>query len=124
SMPMSFLLTFAGMKLFNIEVNMVTLTAIILAVGMVVDASVVVLENITRRFQEDRLTPDDAALKGASEIQFAVIAGNATTLTVLIPLLFMYGFIGKTFGPLASTLIIAFLSSLLVALSIVPILTT
>lgn len=123
SMPMSFLLTFAGMKLFNIEVNMVTLTAIILAVGMVVDASVVVLENITRHYEEEKLTPFKAAMEGAREIQFAVVAGNATTLSVLIPLLFLYGFVGKTFGPLAATLIIAFVSSLLVALGLVPILT-
>ncbi|MDT8323236.1 MAG: efflux RND transporter permease subunit [Bacteroidota bacterium] len=123
SMPMSFLLTFAGMKFFAIEVNMVTLTAIILAVGMVVDASVVVLENITRRQEEENLSAFDAAVKGANEIQFAVVAGVATTVTVLIPLLFLYGFIGKTFGPLASTLIIAFLSSLIVSLGLVPILT-
>lgn len=123
SMPLSFLLTFAGMKLFAIEVNMVTLTAIILAVGMVVDGSVVVLENITRRFREENLSPFEAALEGAKEIQFAVIVGNTTTLTVLIPLLFLYGFIGKTFGPLAATLIIAFVSSLVVALSLVPLLT-
>ncbi len=123
SMPMSFLLTFAGMKLFGIEVNLVTLTAIILSVGMVVDASVVILENITRRYQEEKLTSAQAALAGAEEIQFAVIAGNATTLVVLVPLLFLYGFTGKTFGPLASTLIIAFLGSLLVSLTLVPILT-
>ncbi len=123
SMPMSFLLTFAGMKLFNIEVNLVTLTAVILAVGMVVDGSVVVLENITRRYQQEKLSPMEAARVGANEIQFAVIAGNATTLVVLIPLLFLYGFIGKVFGPLSATLIIAFVSSLIVALSLVPILT-
>lgn len=102
---------------------MVTLTAVILAVGMVVDASVVVLENITRHYQEEKLSPMEAALVGAVEIQFAVIAGNAPTLTVLIPLLFLSGFVGKTFGPLAATLSIAFVSSLLVALSLVPILT-
>ncbi|HDS01516.1 MAG TPA: efflux RND transporter permease subunit [candidate division Zixibacteria bacterium] len=124
SMPMSFLLTFAGMKFFGIQIDLVTLTAIILAVGMVIDASVVVLENIARRYQLEDLTPEEAARVGASEIQFAIIAGNATTLTVLIPLLFLYGFVGKTFGPLAATLIIAFLSSLLVALVMVPILTT
>ncbi|MDQ7051578.1 MAG: efflux RND transporter permease subunit [candidate division KSB1 bacterium] len=124
SMPMSFLLTFAGMKLFNIEVNMVTLTAIILSVGMVVDGAVVILENITRRYHEENLTPDKAAMAGATEIQFAVVAGVATTLIVLIPLLFLYGFVGKTFGPLAATLIIAFVASLLVALGLVPILTT
>lgn len=125
SMPMSFLLTFAGMVLFGLQLDMVTLTAVILAVGMVVDASVVVLENITRHYQDGggRVSPLQAALEGAREIQFAVIAGNATTVTVLIPLLFLYGFVGKTFGPLAATMIIAFLSSLLVALLLVPILT-
>ncbi len=136
SMPMSFLLTFAGMMVFGIQVDLVTLTAVILSVGMVVDASVVMLENITRHYEEgrdagnggdaarDRLSPSQAALAGAKEIQFSIIAGNATTLTVLIPLLFLYGFVGATFGPLAGTMIIAFLSSLLVALALVPILTT
>ncbi len=123
SMPMSFLLTFAVMLLLDIQVDMVTLTAIILAVGMVVDASVVMLENITRRQVEDGLSPPAAARAGAEEIQFAVIAGNVTTLVVLVPLLFLYGFIGKTFGPLAATMIIAFVSSLVVALLLVPILT-
>ncbi|MGM0674982.1 MAG: efflux RND transporter permease subunit [Spirochaetota bacterium] len=123
SMPMSFLLTFAGMMVFGIQVDLVTLTAVILSVGMVVDASVVMLENITRHYQEGNVTPFQAALEGAKEIQFAVIAGNATTLTVLVPLLFLYGFVDKTFGPLAATMIIAFLSSLLVALALVPILT-
>ncbi|MBZ0269738.1 efflux RND transporter permease subunit, partial [bacterium] len=123
SMPMSFLLTFAAMKIMGIQLDLVTLTAIILAVGMVVDGSVVVLENITRRYQDGGLTREEAAAEGASEIQFAVIAGNATTLVVLVPLLFLYGFVGKTFGPLAATLIIAFLSSLIVALTLVPVLT-
>lgn len=123
SMPLSFLLTFAVMKILGIGLDLVTLTAVILAVGMVVDSSVVVLENITRRHQEDGLAAEDAAREGAAEIQFAVVAGNLTTITVLVPLLFLYGFVGKTFGPLAATLLIAFLSSLLVALTIVPVLT-
>ncbi len=123
SMPMTFLLTFAGMKVFNVQLDLVTLSAIILAVGMVVDASVVVLENITRHYRERKISAAQAAAEGAKEIQFAVVAGNLTTLIVLFPLLFLYGFIGKTFGPLAATMIIAFISSLLVALSLVPILT-
>jgi hydrophobe/amphiphile efflux-1 (HAE1) family protein len=122
SMPMAFLLTFAVMLLLGIQVDMVTLTAVILAVGMVVDSSVVVLENITRRQRADDLTPLEAARIGAQEIQFAVIAGSLTTLVVLVPLLFLYGFIGQTFGPLAATMIIAFLSALLMALLLVPIL--
>jgi multidrug efflux pump subunit AcrB len=123
SMPLSYGITFALMKALGVELNMVTLSAIILAVGMVVDASVVVMENIARHHDELGLTPQDAAIRGTDEIRLAVLAGAATTLVVLVPLLFLYGFIGKTFGPLALTLILAFLSSVVVALVLVPVLT-
>jgi HAE1 family hydrophobic/amphiphilic exporter-1 len=123
SMPMSFLLTFAGMKLFHIQIDMVTLTAIILAVGMVVDASVVdsrknKQENIRKKSCRPSKRPSRE--RGKSSSRF--VAGNTTTLLVLVPLLFLSGFTGKNFGPLAATMIIAFLSSLLVALSLVPLL--
>ncbi len=123
SMPLSYALTFAFMYAFGVEFNMVTLSAVILAVGMVVDASVVILENITRKRDTEGLTPEDAAVAGTDEVRLAVLAGVATTLVVLIPLLFLSGFIGKTFGPLALTLIFAFASSILVALVLVPVLT-
>jgi hydrophobe/amphiphile efflux-1 (HAE1) family protein len=123
SMPLSYGLTFALMHAFGVEFNMVTLSAVILAVGMVVDGAVVILENITRRRDEDGLTPERAAVEGTDEVRLAVLAGVATTLVVLVPLLFLDGFIGKTFGPLALTLIFAFASSVLVALVLVPVLT-
>lgn len=121
SMPLSYALTFGLMKLTDTELNMVTLTAVILAVGMVVDAAVVVLENISRKM-DDGMSPLDAAVEGASEVQTAILAGAATTIAVLVPLLFLSGFIGKTFGPLARTLLFAFLSSVTVALTFVPVL--
>jgi len=123
SMPLSYGLTFALMHAFGIEFNMVTLSAVILAVGMVVDAAVVILENIMRRRDDDGLSPERAAVEGTDEVRLAVLAGVATTLVVLVPLLFLDGFIGKTFGPLALTLIFAFASSLVVALMLVPVLT-
>ena len=123
SMPLAYGLTFALMQAFRVEFNMVTLSAVILAVGMVVDATVVILENITRRRDEDGLSSEEAAVAGTDEVRLAVLAGAATTLVVLIPLLFLKGFIGKTFGPLALTLIFAFTSSLVVALVLVPMLT-
>jgi len=123
SMPLSYALTFALMQAFHVEFNMITLSAVILAVGMVVDASVVILENITRKRQTEGLSPEDAAVAGTDEVRLAVLAGVATTLVVLIPLLFLGGFIGKTFGPLAQTLIFAFTSSIVVALVLVPLLT-
>ena len=97
------------------------LSAVILAVGMVVDASVVVLENIVR-LRDEGADPVDAARDGTDQVQLPVLAGAATTLVVLIPLLGLPGFVGKVFGPLASTLIIAFSASVLVALVLVPIL--
>lgn len=121
SMPLSFGLTFVGMKVFGIEFNMVTLTAVILSVGMVVDASVVVLENIIRLRELGR-PPLEAAVEGTDEVLGAVVAGVLTTVAVLIPLIFLPGFVGRTFGPLALILLISFLSSGLVALVIVPLL--
>ncbi|MBN2800927.1 MAG: efflux RND transporter permease subunit [Deltaproteobacteria bacterium] len=123
SMPLAYALTFWGMGQVGLELNMVTLSAVILAVGMVVDASVVVLENIVRLRDEEGLDPLEAAVRGADEVQLAVLAGAATTLIVLVPLMGMTGFIGKTFGPLAETLLIAFTASVVVALVAVPVLT-
>ncbi len=121
SMPLSYGLTFMGMYLLGVEFNMVTLSAVILAVGMVVDASVVVLENIVR-FREAGHEPEAAAVEGTADVATAVLAGAATTTAVLIPLLVVPGFVGATFGPLAQTLLLAFISSVAVALIIVPVL--
>jgi multidrug efflux pump subunit AcrB/outer membrane protein TolC len=121
TMPLAFGLTFALMWLMGMEFNMVTLSAVILAVGMVVDGSVVVLENIVR-LRDEGLSPMEAAKRGTDEVRLPVLAGVATTVVVLIPLLSLPGFVGKVFGPLATTLLIAFTSSVAVALVMVPIL--
>ncbi len=121
SMPLSFLLTFAAMWLTGMELNLVTLTALVLAVGMVVDAAVVVLENILRRHAEGEAM-DAAASAGADEVLGAVLAGAGTTMIVLIPFLFLTGFVGMVFGSLALTLLYALAASVLVALTIVPLL--
>jgi len=122
SMPLSYGITFGVMNALGMELNMVTLSAVILAVGMVVDATVVVLENIIRLREEQGLEPLEAAIQGTDEVILPVLAGAATTMIVLVPLLGLQGFVGKTFGPLAATLLIAFSSSVLVALIAVPVL--
>ncbi|MBU1241296.1 efflux RND transporter permease subunit, partial [Myxococcota bacterium] len=122
SMPLSYGITFALMKLSNTEFNMVTLSAIILAVGMVVDATVVILENISRIMSEEDLPIEEAVIRGTDEVRLPVFAGTATTVAVLIPLLFTGGFTGKTFAPMALTLLFAFSSSVVVALVLVPVL--
>ncbi len=121
TMPLSFGLTFAVMWWLGMEFNLVTLSAVILAVGMVVDASVVVLENIVR-LRDEGLSAEEAAREGTDQVVLPVLAGVATTLVVLVPLLSLPGFVGKVFGPLAGTLLIAFSSSVIVALVLVPIL--
>lgn len=122
SMPLSYGITFALMYAFDVPFDMVTLSAVILAVGMVVDASVVVLENITRIREEEGRSALDAAIQGTDQIRGPVLAGAATTLTVLVPLTLLPGFVGRTFGPLAMTLLFAFTASLAVALLLVPVL--
>ncbi len=124
TMPLSFGITFATMKLLAIDLNLVTLSAIILAVGIVIDNSVVVLENIVRRREQDRLDPVDGAVAGTEEVRGAALGGTLTNIAVLVPLLFLSGFTGKTFGPLSLTLLIAFSSSIVVALVLVPLFST
>ncbi len=120
SMPMSFLLTFALMWATGMELNLVTLSAVILAVGIVVDSSVVVLENMTRHRREEGRDAEEAAVRGTDEVFFAILAGILTTVIVLVPFLFLEGFVGRVFGPLSLTLIFAFASSLLAAVTLVP----
>lgn len=121
TMPLAFGLTFVVMWMLGMEFNMVTLSAVILAVGMVVDSSVVVLENIIRH-RDNGMDALDAARVGTDEVQLPVLAGAATTIIVLLPLLGLPGFVGSVFAPLATTLLIAFSSAVLVALILVPIL--
>lgn len=123
SMPLSYALTFVLMKALGLELNMVSLSAVILAVGMVVDASVVVIENIIRHRIEFKRSAVEAAVQGTDEVRLPVLAGAGTTLIVLVPLVFLDGFVGRTFGPLALTLVLAFSSSVFIALVLVPLLT-
>lgn len=120
AMPMSFLLTFALMKLNGVELDLVTLSAIILAVGMVVDGAVVVIENISRNYDKGGKSAKEAAIEGTGEVFFAVLVGVATTIIVLIPFQFLTGFVGKVFGPLSLTMIFAFGSSILMAVTLIP----
>lgn len=122
SMPLVFLTTLALMKFFDMKLDMVTLSALILSIGFVVDASIVVVENIvTHRNQNKDIIA--AAIDGTNEIAMANIAGATTTLVVLIPLLFIEGFVGEMFRPLSLTVIFAIGSSILIALFIIPLFT-
>ncbi|MEA2060733.1 MAG: efflux RND transporter permease subunit [Thermodesulfobacteriota bacterium] len=120
SIPFTFFLTFAGMKLIGYELNIVTMTAIILAVGLLVDDAIVVIENIDRRAASGKINMLKASVDGTREIFFADFAGTATTLAVLLPIMFVAGYSQKILRPLTVVLSIALMSSFLVSVTIIP----
>ena len=122
SMPLVFLSTIGMMKIFDMDLDLVTLSALILSIGFVVDTSIIIVENINSH-EIDGKTIKLAAVEGTDEIAMPSIAGATTTLIVLIPLLFVSGFVGEMFKPLSLTLIFAITSSLVVALVMIPLLT-
>lgn len=119
TIPIAFLATFALMQLAGLQLDMVTMSAIILAIGLLVDDSIVVLENIHRHLEQG-LGSAGAAVRGAGEVLQAKVGGTITTLAVLVPLTFLGGFIGQLFRPLSLTLIFALSASLVTALTVVP----
>lgn len=122
SIPAAFLATFGLMQAVGLDLNMVTMSALILAIGLLVDDGIVILENIHRQMEEEGKSPADAAIDGVTEIFAAKLGGSATTLGVLVPLMFMGSFIGELFRPLALTLAFALFSSFVIAVTLIPLL--
>ncbi|MBA3036183.1 MAG: efflux RND transporter permease subunit [Desulfobacterium sp.] len=122
SIPFTFLLTFAGMKLIHYELNIVTMTAIILAVGLLVDDAIVVIENIDRHVTSGAKSLFQASVDGTKEIFLADFAGTATTLTVLLPIMFVGGYSQKILRPLSVVLSLALLSSFVISVTVIPLL--
>jgi len=121
SIPMSFLFSLMVLKSSPYTMNMVTLSGLIIAVGMVVDASIVVLENIYRHFQEDKtLTGYKASLLGTNEVALANTAGALTTIIVLIPVMFVGGYPQKVLRQLSIMIGSTIFASLIASLTIVP----
>lgn len=119
SIPTSLLATFALMKFQDMTLNLITLCALTLVVGMLVDNSIVVLENIFRVRQECG-DAKEAAMKGSKEIFMAVIASTLTTVLVFLPIALSGGIASVMFDDFCFTIIIALLASLVVALTVVP----
>ncbi|MHA1555130.1 MAG: efflux RND transporter permease subunit [Alphaproteobacteria bacterium] len=121
SIPMAFLASLVVLWFSPYTLNMVTLSGLIIAVGMVVDASIVVLENIYRHYREDvGKDPIRAASVGAREVSLATTAGMLTTVIVLIPVMFAGGYTQQTMRPLNMMISATLVASLLAALTIVP----
>ena len=122
SIPFAFLSTFVLMQFAGLDLNMITMSALILAIGLLVDDGIVVLENIHRHIAELGQAPRQAAIEGVGEVLSAKLGGTLTTLGVLIPLTFMGSFIGELFRPLAMTLAFALASSFVIAVTLIPLL--
>jgi multidrug efflux pump subunit AcrB len=120
SIPFVYGITIGIMWLFGMEFNIVTLTGIILALGMLIDDAIVVLENIERHLHELKEDIKTAVINGTKEVVFPVLAGTIATSVVLIPLLFVGDFPQRIFRPLAETLLIAVIVSYFVSLSFIP----
>jgi multidrug efflux pump len=119
AVPVSLIGTFAVMYLAGFSLNNLSLMALTIATGFVVDDAVVVLENISRHI-EDGMKPFDAAIRGAREVGFTVLSMSLSLIAVFIPILMMGGIIGRLFREFAVTLSVAILVSLLVSLTTTP----
>ncbi|MGD9080178.1 MAG: efflux RND transporter permease subunit, partial [Desulfobacterales bacterium] len=122
SIPISIVTTFALIFFGGFTLNLMTLGGLALGVGMMVDSSIVVLENIFRRHSEKGEAPKQASVEGAREVATAIIASTITTLVIFLPLIFVRGVSGILFKELAYVIIFALICALTVALSLVPML--
>jgi multidrug efflux pump subunit AcrB len=124
SMPLTFLSTLGLMKLFDMKLDLVTLSALILSIGFVIDNSIVIVENIMKHKEKNKEGGIvSAAINGTNEIASSVLSGTITTIVVLVPLIFMQGFVGEMFKPVSMTLIFALSSSVIIAFTVIPIVT-
>lgn len=122
AIPISIIATFAMIYFGGFTINLMTLGGLALGVGMMVDSSVVVLENIFRRCQEHGENGVVASTRGAEEVGPAILASTLTTLVIFIPLAFIEGVSGQLFKELGFTVMFSLTCSLLVSLSLVPML--
>ena len=122
SIPISIIATFALIYFGGFTLNLMSLGGLALGVGMMVDSSIVVLENIFRRRNEEGESPEVASAVGASEVAPAIIASTITTLVIFLPVVFVRGVSGILFKDLAYVIVFSLLCSLLVSLSLLPML--
>ena len=123
TMPVSLISAFIVMRLLNYTINIFSLVALVIAIGMVVDNAIVVLENITQHIERGA-KPKQAAMFGASEMGLAIAASTVTTIVVFLPLLFMGGIVGIMFKQLAILTVTCMIASLFTALTLTPMLSS
>src|ERR1019366_3881816 len=121
ALPISILGTFAGMALLGFNLDNLSLMALTLSVGFVVDDAIVMLENIVRHIEAGE-TPLQAALKGSREIGFTILSITVSLAAVFIPVLFMSGIVGRLLHEFAMTIVLAILISGVVSVTLTPML--
>ena len=121
SIPAAIITTFTLLYFTNMTINLMTLGGLALAAGMLVDNAIVVSENIFRHYQMGK-TPADAAVQGAEEVAGAITASTLTTISVFFPVVFLSGLAGQIFWEFALVVACAILASLVVALTVIPLL--
>ncbi|HVG50884.1 MAG TPA: efflux RND transporter permease subunit, partial [Xanthobacteraceae bacterium] len=121
TLPLSLIATFGGMWVFGFSLDNLSLMALTIGTGFVVDDAIVMIENIVRHMEEGE-PPMEAALRGAREIGFTVISLTVSLIAVFIPILFMTGLVGRMFREFALTLTIAVIVSAIVSLTLTPML--
>ena len=123
SLPMAALVTFILMKQFELSANLMSLGGLVIAIGMLVDSSVVIVENIVNRLANNQNLPRlHVIFRACKEVASPVFSGTIIILIVFSPLLMLSGLEGKLFKPVALTIVFAMLSALLLSLTIIPIL--
>ncbi|MDQ0273720.1 efflux RND transporter permease subunit [Cytobacillus purgationiresistens] len=122
SIPLSILLSLIGMSVFNVSLNLMTLGGLAIAVGRVVDDSIVVVENIYSQLLKRQERKESVILFGTQQVANAIVSSTLTTAAVFVPLTFVSGVVGDVFKPFAITLICALLASLLVSVTFIPML--
>jgi HAE1 family hydrophobic/amphiphilic exporter-1 len=122
SIPLSMFATFIILNYLGYTLNIMTLAGIAVAIGRVVDDSIVVIENVFRRLQKSNERNEELVENATQEVASAITSSTLTTVAVFVPLAFVSGIVGKFFIPLAWTVIVSLLFSLLVAITVVPLL--
>jgi multidrug efflux pump len=120
AVPISLIGTFAGLWLFGFSINTLTLFAMVLSIGIVVDDAIVVLENVERLMSEEKLSPISAAIKSMEQVSGAVIAIVLVLCAVFVPVAFLGGIAGEMYRQFAVTVAVAVVISGLVALTLTP----
>jgi len=122
AIPFTYLITFAFMWVFGFEFHMVTLTGVILAVGMLLDDAIVVIENIERHYHESQRDLTELVAGGVEEVMLAIFSGTYATIVVILPIVFIGGYVQTVLRPMALSLTIALVASYIVSITIIPIL--